>query len=136
MVTLNYQLDAETKRKDGVFLSDLEQLDLPLNSIIAVRRYVHGASGSEYHFNLSFDPRIPGVGIFCDDFIHHGSPEYLAVLQKLSARLNTKINPATGEGSFVKPQDKRLLVTILNGIFDDFMMPDKDKLVVIDYRKV
>ena len=134
MATLDYQLDAETRRKDNVLLSGLDQWDLPLDSIIAVRGYVHGASGSEYHFNLGFDPRIPGVGIFCDD-PNHGSAEHLAVLQKLSVRLNTEIDPATGEGSFVKPQNKRSLVTILNGIFDDFNVPDKDKSVVIDYRK-
>ena len=135
MATLDYQLNAETWRKDGVLLSDLDKLDLQLNSYITVKGYVPSASGSEYHFSIDFDNRFPGIVVFCDDPINNSSPEYLAVLQKLSNRLNTKINPRNGKGDIVKPQDKSSLVAILNGIFDDFMVPDKDKSVVIDYRK-
>ncbi|MDP2925789.1 MAG: hypothetical protein Q8N99_05450 [Nanoarchaeota archaeon] len=130
---LDYQLGEGIKRIDGIMLSDFDSGDISLDSIVALRGYINAESRSEYHFMFGFDPRCPPFSVFCDDPIH-GSNEHLAVLKKLSARLNTEINPATGEGHFVKPQDKKVLTNIITGIFDDFGVPDEQRSIVVDYK--
>lgn len=132
MPLLDYQLNAETRRRDGVLISDLEGLEIPLDTFIVVRGYVHGATGSEYHFNLGFDNKFPGVKVTPEDTI---TPEYFTVIPRLARRIGTTINPQTGEGNFARPRDKRALVAILEGIFEEFSVEDKDKSVIIDYRK-
>lgn len=132
--TLEYELGVGVKRIDGIHPSDLEQKDILLGSIQFVRGYVHGQSGSEYHFTIGLDPKLQNVSIFCDDTILYGSDEYLAVIKRISSQIRPEIDPATGEGKLVAPRDKKSLVATLNKIFDEFNVQDKNRFVVVDYR--
>ncbi|MEK6886911.1 MAG: hypothetical protein AABW88_03695 [Nanoarchaeota archaeon] len=128
-----FDMSPDMKRLDGIRTCDLEQRDLPLESIIAIFGYIHGESGSEYHFMLGLDPRIQGVFAYCDDSFRKGSAEYLDVLKRMSSIVNSEINPETGKGMLSVPKDKKSLVTILDGIFDEFNVSEEHKSLVIDY---
>lgn len=134
MATLEYYLGEGIKRVDGIYPSDLEQRDISLHSIQCVRGYVLGQSGSEYHFTLGLDHKLQNVNVFCDDTVRNGSDEYLAILKRISSQVGSKIDPATGEGKLVIPLDKKSLIATINGIFNEFNVPDEEKSIVVDYK--
>ncbi|SRR3989344_958803 len=133
-MVFEYSLGAGGRRIDGITPSELEDMNIQLDSIMIVHGYVHGQSGSEYHFNLGLDPRLQNVSVFCDDTHRNGSDEYLAILQRMSARVHSEIDPATGQGALVASQDKKSLVDTLKGVFDEFNVPEKDRTIVVDYK--